>query len=178
MSTYACNEAARSGHLGVLKRARENGCPWDTMTCALAAEGGHLDVLRWARENGCSWDADTCAHAAHGNHLDVLKWARENGCPWNIWTSVYAAGNGHLDMLRWAIENGCPWNSVVMLRTIPQLIVLGCFIGKSCTVLGCQTTTEKETHLCDDHTELVRDILASVFYDDVLQLIVEMTAAC
>jgi len=25
-------------------------------TCANAAKGGHLEVLKWARENGCPWD--------------------------------------------------------------------------------------------------------------------------
>ena len=49
-------EAAKYGHLEVLKWARENGCPWDEVTCAYAAKGGHLDVLKWARENGCPWD--------------------------------------------------------------------------------------------------------------------------
>jgi len=51
-------EAAKGGHLEVLKWARENGCPWDEWTCAYAAEGGHLEVLKWARENGCPWDED------------------------------------------------------------------------------------------------------------------------
>ena len=81
-------------------------------------------------------------------------------------------------MLEWAIENGCDYDRDVVFRKTQQLVALGCFIGKSCTVLGCQTTTEKETHLCDDHTELVRDILSDRIYEDVLQLIVEMTAAC
>ena len=36
----------------LVKRARENGCPWGFDTCAWAAGGGHLKVLKWARENG------------------------------------------------------------------------------------------------------------------------------
>ena len=105
-----CANAAGGGHLDVLKWARENGCPWDKWTCAFAAEGGNLEILKWARENGCPWDEWTCAGAAEGDHLEVLKWARENGCPWDRWTCTYAARRGHLDVLQWARDNGCPWD--------------------------------------------------------------------
>ena len=108
----------------------------------------------------------------------MLKWARENGCPWDTMTCADAAQYGHLDVLKWAIENGCDYDAGEVLEKAQQLIAVGCFIGKSCTVLGCQTTTERETHLCDDHTSSVCDILTGRIYDDVLQLIVDMTAAC
>lgn len=51
-----------------------------------AAKEGHLEVLKWLRERGCPWDWDamTCAHADDGAHLDVLRWARENGCPFGF----------------------------------------------------------------------------------------------
>ena len=29
-----------------------------------AARGGHLEVLKWARENGCDWNISTCSYAA------------------------------------------------------------------------------------------------------------------
>ena len=56
------------------------GCAWDEGTCSEAARGGHLDVLKWARENGCNWNRYTCNDAARGGYLEILKWARENGC--------------------------------------------------------------------------------------------------
>ncbi len=34
---------AEGGHLGVLKWARENGCPWDEWTCAIAASKGYVE---------------------------------------------------------------------------------------------------------------------------------------
>ena len=74
-----CWTLAAGGHLAVLRRAREHGCPWDQWTCAYAALHGHLEVLRWALENGCPWDGYVCAYAARGDHLDVLRWAREHG---------------------------------------------------------------------------------------------------
>ena len=105
-----CEDAARGGHLEVLKWARANDCPWDEWTCAEAAENGHLEVLQWARENGCPWDDETCSHAAERGHLEILKWARESGCPWDWRTCAGLAVAGHLDMLKWARENGCPWD--------------------------------------------------------------------
>ena len=76
-----CTEAARDGHLEVLRWARARGCGWDEETCAAAAKGGHLEVLKWLREHGCPWNASTCARAAEGGHMEVLRWARANGCP-------------------------------------------------------------------------------------------------
>jgi hypothetical protein len=55
-----------------LKWARQNGCPWNELTCSEAAKGGHLEVLRWARQNGCPFDPGTCEWAAEGGHLEVL----------------------------------------------------------------------------------------------------------
>jgi hypothetical protein len=69
--------------MGVLKWAREHGCPWDERTCEFSALDGHLGVLQWARENGCPWDKWTCTNAASNGHLRILQWARKNGCPWN-----------------------------------------------------------------------------------------------
>jgi hypothetical protein len=105
-----CEAAAAGGYLGVLKWAREHGCPWNVWTCIKAAEGGHLEVLQWAREHGCPWNEETCSEAARGGQLEVLRWAREHGCPWNERTCAEAASGGHLELLRWAREHGCPWD--------------------------------------------------------------------
>ena len=79
-------------------------------------------------------------------------------------------------MLKWTIENGCAYGTSDVF-VAHRFITLGCFIGKSCTVLGCQSA-ERKTHLCAEHTELVRGILAGVFYDDVLRMVIDVTAAC
>jgi uncharacterized protein YabN with tetrapyrrole methylase and pyrophosphatase domain len=49
---------------------RENGCPWDKWTCAEAAKGGHLEVLKWMRENGCPWDEWTRRVAAKKGYIE------------------------------------------------------------------------------------------------------------
>jgi hypothetical protein len=105
---WICTNAAKGGHLEVLKWAWENGCAWNRDTCAYAAKGGYLEVLKWLREKGCDWDSDTCIYAASNGYLEVLKWARENGCEWHSHVCAFAALNGHLEVLKWARENGCP----------------------------------------------------------------------
>jgi hypothetical protein len=65
-------------------------CPWDSKTCENAARGGHLEVLKYAHENRCPWDWKTCADAASGGHLECLKYAHENGCYWD-WRTCYNA---------------------------------------------------------------------------------------
>ena len=78
-SVGVCTEAARGGHLKMLKWARANGCNWNSCTCRDAASGGHLEVLKWARANGCGWNDETCYMAAAKGHFEILKWARYNG---------------------------------------------------------------------------------------------------
>jgi hypothetical protein len=104
-------EAAKGGHLEVLKWLKEDGCPFSNETCEVAASSGHSEVLKWLRENGCPWNEQTCRFAASNGHLELLKWARENGCPWNENTCIFAAMTGNFETLKWARENGCPWDS-------------------------------------------------------------------
>ena len=107
MDSNLCTEAARKGHLEVLRWAHQNGCPWDGRTCARAAEGGHLEVLQWAHENGCPWDSCTCTNAASKGHLEVLQWAYLNGCPCNFQEICReAAHRGHEAVLPWALKQG------------------------------------------------------------------------
>jgi len=71
-------DAAEKGHLGVLKWARKNGCPWDELTCEYATGNGHLDVLKWARDNGCLWHRHTClVYAITNDHSELAKWIQE-----------------------------------------------------------------------------------------------------
>ena len=77
--------AARSGHLRVLRWAREHHCPWDWLTPTNAAHGGHLAVLQWVRENGCPWNSNVCICAANAGQLEVLQWVWANDATGEIW---------------------------------------------------------------------------------------------
>eukprot|EP00752_Nemacystus_decipiens_P011502 g10214.t1 len=106
-----CREAAAGGHLSLLRWCHQNGAPWNKEVCSEAARRGDLDLLRWARRKGCPWDKDTCSAAAGAGELEVLKWARNNGCDWDADTTKHAARGGHLELLRWARSNGCDWDA-------------------------------------------------------------------
>jgi len=75
------NEAAKQGHLRIVKYCMKQKCPVDEGACALAAENGHLDILKYLHENGAPWDSLTCHLAAKNNHIECLNYAKENGCP-------------------------------------------------------------------------------------------------
>ncbi|KAJ1626006.1 hypothetical protein T492DRAFT_879172 [Pavlovales sp. CCMP2436] len=87
--------------------AHEHGCHWYRDTCSEAARRGHLEVLRYAHEHGCRWSLGTCSQAAAGGFLAVLRYAHEQGCPWDRRTCYRAAAGGHLEALRYAHEHGC-----------------------------------------------------------------------
>jgi hypothetical protein len=75
-----CTNAAKNGHLEVLKWVRINDFPWDASVCSLAARNGNLEVLRWAKENGCKLNANTYISAVTWNHVEMIKWLEENNC--------------------------------------------------------------------------------------------------
>jgi hypothetical protein len=105
-----CSEAAKGGHLHVVKYLRGIGCEWDGSTCQNAAESGSLAVLKYAHENGCTWSLrGTNAvgrKAAAGGHLSCLKYIHENGGPVDRYSVTLAASGGHLDCLLYLHENG------------------------------------------------------------------------
>ena len=78
-SQRECTDAAAAGDVTRLKRAHENGCPWNERTCEAAARGGHLECLTYLHENGFRWDEWTCDDAAREGHLECLKYARDLG---------------------------------------------------------------------------------------------------
>ena len=165
-------EAVMKGYLSTLKHMHSRGrLSRKKDLCEDAARGGHLDVLKWARENDCPWDEDTCWRAAWGGHLDAEVGARErlpveqdDVLGRGIWRPPRGAevgarerlpvgqvdvhGSGevrpprgaevgarerlpvgrgdvrergvarHLDVLKWARENGCPWDEGTRVRGV------------------------------------------------------------
>ena len=48
---------------------------WDNFTCVEAARGGHLEVLKYVMEKGYYWDINViCFNAAEQGHIEILKW--------------------------------------------------------------------------------------------------------
>lgn len=75
--------ASLGGHIEVLEFFYERGyCQMDnTAVCYMAAMNGHLELLKRAREMGFQWDSLTTRMAKNRKHLDVLEYAIKNGCP-------------------------------------------------------------------------------------------------
>ncbi len=78
---------------------RARGVTWDSNTCHEAAKNGHLDILKYAHENGCAWNLDTTTSAAVNGHLECFQYAIEQGCLWRNDVSFVADG-GQLPVRR------------------------------------------------------------------------------
>ena len=116
--SLTCMEAARGGHLKVLKYLKSEGVAFDSWICSEAAEGGHIDVLKYLKSEGMSFDSKTCLLAAFGGRLEVLKWLRseEGNCPWNIKECLHVANSeNHKETVTWIrtlLPLGIPGSSV------------------------------------------------------------------
>ena len=53
MDEYACEYAAREGHLDVLKYLHEHDCPWDWRACRIAHRNNEIDCLNYLIEQKC-----------------------------------------------------------------------------------------------------------------------------
>jgi len=107
-------EAARSGHLDILKEAWPHLVHYGKLNDKKALvsckgqNGGHMNVVKWLSEE-LELERDICIMAAMGGHLEMLKWARERWCSWDKRVCSVAAGSGDLEMLKWLRANGCRW---------------------------------------------------------------------
>jgi hypothetical protein len=132
-----CVSAALTTNLSLLRKLRDQGCPWDEGTCAAAAEAGSLACLTYAHENGCPWDSRTPTRAAEHGNLGCLRYAvehqcalsadliaraapyivclqylhQERGVPWLKEVCQQATFGSNVDSLQYAHEQGCPWDA-------------------------------------------------------------------
>jgi hypothetical protein len=106
---HFCNRAAYSGNLALLRWLREEKkFDWNQRTINNAAKHGHLHIVKYCIDHKCPMSQLTCALAAKYGHLDILKYLHENGAPWDSRTCFYARKNNHLESLVYALDNGCP----------------------------------------------------------------------
>ena len=116
MNRWACEKAARGGHLELLTWLRVMECEGtrDSSISYMAAGAGHLAVCQWARDHGCPWDthAREAGAAARGGHLHVLEWLGTQGCAWDSQVTWQAAKAGQLAAMQMAHSFGCPVNGM------------------------------------------------------------------
>jgi hypothetical protein len=108
---WTCGNAAKNGHLEVLKYLREEAkAPWGSETANWAAERGHLHILEYLVERKYNqFDEYACTGAAMSGHLDCLKYLHETAkAPWDKEAVRYAHENKHPECLQYCLDNNCP----------------------------------------------------------------------
>ena len=112
-----CAEAARFGHLEVLRWLRGSGVEeeaWQTGDDP-TDDPQEVEALeeRWGPGPTCPWDETTCVNAARYGRLEVLRYAVRQGCPCGEDVTAAAAKGGHLDVLQYLrleCTPPCPWD--------------------------------------------------------------------
>jgi len=111
IDAWACAQAAKNGHLEVLKYLREEvKAPWDWRTAAWAAGSGHLHILEYLVDRKYDeYDEEACEFAADGGHLDCLKYLHETAkAPWDEEAIRSAHENNHPECVQYLLDNDCP----------------------------------------------------------------------
>lgn len=126
---YACNRAAKNGHLKCLKSLHNMGCKSVYRTLEEAIVNGNEECLKFILDSKVTFykkaknkksgktffvtddnmkdnDLLTAKAARHG-HLECLKILYENDFKMSHNTCESAALGGNLDCLEYAYENGC-----------------------------------------------------------------------
>ena len=107
----ACAEAARYGHLEILKYLREEvKAPWDLNTAICPALNGHLHIFEYLVERKFDkYDVWACECAAEKGHLDCLKYLHETAkAPWDEDAVYFAHENNHTECVQYLLDNNCP----------------------------------------------------------------------
>jgi hypothetical protein len=94
--------AALWGHWDTLLQAHAAGVAWGVDATAGAAFGGHLRLIQRLRQAGCPWCGAIVEYACRNGHSKLAIWALEHGAPtYESWLSC-AAGYGCVPVLQWA----------------------------------------------------------------------------
>ena len=108
---FACANAAKNGHLEVLKYLREEAkVPCDATTACRAASNGHLHILEYLVERKYDqFVVDTCRGAAMEGQLDCLKYLRETAkAPWDLMAVYFAHEYSRPECVQYLLDNNCP----------------------------------------------------------------------
>ena len=110
INAWACENAARYGHLEVLKYLREEAkAPWGSWTATRAASNGHLHILEYLVERKFDELEDACEFAAKNGHLGCLKYLHETAkAPWDYLAVREAHDYNETECVQYLLDNDCP----------------------------------------------------------------------
>lgn len=114
-----CAIAAKNGNLELLQILRNHlNCEWNVMTTTNAAKKGHLDLLKYSINNGCSFNCKMLEFAVKNGHLDIVQFIiNENKIlPQNSLLCDKASKYGHLNILQWLLNNGCDYSGKDIIK--------------------------------------------------------------
>lgn len=109
--------AARNGDLVILKWLRAKGLRCGSAECYIAAEAGDLELLKWLFDTGCEVDSLVASIAGRHGHLHVLRWLYEKGFDrmWVDDASLSALAGGHMHVLEWALTTSVPLKDTTII---------------------------------------------------------------
>ena len=74
LSADLVKNAAKYGHMKIVKYLRDIGCPW-SVAVSMAASGSNLETFKYCYENGCPVDmTDSAVRAIDMGKLDILEY--------------------------------------------------------------------------------------------------------
>jgi hypothetical protein len=127
VDTHAPQLAVLRGQLDVLNWLWDNCryiCMFDCSLCYNAARCGHLDVLKWLRQRYVPWNSETIIAAMdywqRTQDWSIVNWAMEHGCPAPPGSTYLAARVGGLPALEHVMQYNMPineWTMAVAIRT-------------------------------------------------------------
>lgn len=96
-----CYTAAKKGHMHMLIWLKEYGFTFDKRVYAGAAMGGFMDIIKWAKKNGCPTNSLFLPNLA-SKYPEIVRWFLKHDAKWDH--TLYAIKNGHLDALKVVYE--------------------------------------------------------------------------
>ncbi len=125
--TDPCREAAYSGHLHILKWARERGCPWTDIGVLIdAAHEGQLEVKRIYSQIHIQVQIQTQTHKhKHTNTNTQMQYANAACVFVSVMCTVFASTLIELRVQRIEHTNTQPKNTHSHTRTLASRLLLG-----------------------------------------------------
>ena len=75
-----------------------------------AAKSGHIDILKYAHKHNINLHTDIpISMASMNNQIDVIRWYISEGAKWSSLISDRLMSNGHFDTLKQLHQEGCPF---------------------------------------------------------------------